>query len=161
MRVDNLGSDEEWKMEYKIVPLEEKHVPELANIEAALFSLPWSEKAYSDLLKHDYCHYLVAEENGEPVGFAGMTLLGDEGDIDKVMVEPRHQRKGIADALLEALFALGKEQGAVAYTLEVRASNEPAIRLYEKHGFVSEGVRPRFYEKPTEDALIMWKRCKE
>ena len=161
MRVDNLGSDEEWKMEYKIVPLEEKHVPELADIEAALFSLPWSEKAFSDLLKHDYCHYLVAEENGEPVGFAGMTLLGDEGDIDKVMVEPRHQRKGIADALLEALFALGKEKGAATYTLEVRASNEPAIRLYEKHGFVSEGVRPRFYEKPIEDALIMWKRCKE
>ena len=158
MRVDNLGSDEEWKMEYKIVPLEEKHVPELADIEAALFSLPWSEKAFSDLLKHDYCHYLVAEENGEPVGFAGMTLLGDEGDIDKVMVEPRHQRKGIADALLEALFALGEEKGAAAYTLEVRASNEPAIRLYEKHGFVSEGVRPRFYEKPIEDALIMWKR---
>ena len=158
MRVDNLGSDEEWKMEYKIVPLEEKHVSELAKIEAVLFSMPWSEKAFSDLLKHDYCHYLVAEENGEPVGFAGMTLLGDEGDIDKVMVEPRHQRQGIADALLGALFILGAENGAVAYTLEVRASNEPAIRLYEKHGFVSEGVRPRFYEKPTEDALIMWKR---
>ncbi|MBQ9489108.1 MAG: ribosomal protein S18-alanine N-acetyltransferase [Lachnospiraceae bacterium] len=145
-------------MDYKIVPLADRHVSELADIEAALFSMPWSEKAFSDLLKHDYCHYLVAEENGEPVGFAGMTLLGDEGDIDKVMVEPGHQRQGIADAMLEALFSLGAEKGAAAYTLEVRASNTPAIRLYEKHGFVSEGVRPRFYEKPTEDALIMWKR---
>ena len=145
-------------MDYKIVPLADRHVPGLAKIEAALFSMPWSEKAFLDLLKHEYCHYLVAEENGEPVGFAGMTLLGDEGDIDKVMVEPRHQRQGIADALLEALFILGEEKGAAAYTLEVRASNEPAIRLYEKHGFVSEGVRPRFYEKPIEDALIMWKR---
>ena len=144
-------------MEYQIVSLEERHVPGLANIEAKLFSMPWSEKAFSDLLRHDYCHYLVAEENGEPVGFAGMTLLGDEGDIDKVMVEPGHQRQGIADALLEALLALGEEKGATAYTLEVRVSNEPAIRLYEKHGFVSEGVRPRFYEKPMEDALIMWK----
>lgn len=145
-------------MEHKIVPLEERHVSELAKIEAELFSVPWSENAFSDLLKHDYCHYLVAEEQGELVGFAGMTLLGDEGDIDKVMVEPGHQRQGIADALLEALFLLGAEKGAAAYTLEVRASNTPAIRLYEKHGFVSEGVRPRFYEKPTEDALIMWKR---
>ena len=145
-------------MERKIVPLEERHVSELAKIEAELFSLPWSENAFADLLKHDYCHYLVADENGDPVGFAGMTLLGDEGDIDKVMVELGHQRQGIADAMLEALFSLGAEKGAAAYTLEVRASNTPAIRLYEKHGFVSEGVRPRFYEKPTEDALIMWKR---
>ena len=93
-----------------------------------------------------------------PVGFAGMTLLGDEGDIDKVMVDPAHQRQGIADALLSALFTQGDQLGATAYTLEVRVSNEPAIRLYQKHGFESAGVRPRFYEKPAEDALIMWKR---
>ncbi|MBP5282740.1 MAG: ribosomal protein S18-alanine N-acetyltransferase [Lachnospiraceae bacterium] len=120
--------------------------------------MPWSEKAFADLLTHDYCHYLVAEKDGEPVGFAGMTVSCGEGEIDKVMVAPSCQRQGIADALLTALFELGKEIGVTAYTLEVRVSNEPAIRLYEKHGFRSEGVRPRFYEKPTEDALIMWKR---
>ena len=147
-------------MEYRIVPLEEKHAPVLAQMEEKLFSLPWSEKAFEELLTHDYCHYLVAEEAGVPVGFAGMTLLGDEGDVDKVMVDPEHQRQGIADALLQELFTLGEELGATAYTLEVRVSNEPAIRLYEKHGFQSEGVRPRFYEKPTEDALIMWRRLK-
>ena len=147
-------------MEYRIVPLEEKHAPVLAQMEEKLFSLPWSEKAFEELLTHDYCHYLVAEEAGVPIGFAGMTLLGDEGDVDKVMVDPEHQRRGIADALLQKLFALGEELGAAAYTLEVRISNEPAIRLYEKHGFQSEGVRPRFYEKPTEDALIMWRRLK-
>ncbi|MCR5460052.1 MAG: ribosomal protein S18-alanine N-acetyltransferase [Acetatifactor sp.] len=145
-------------MEYRIVPLEEKHAPALARMEEKLFSLPWSRKAFEELLTHDYCHYLVAEEAGVPIGFAGMTLLGDEGDVDKVMVDPEHQRQGIADALLRELFALGEELGAAAYTLEVRVSNEPAISLYEKHGFQSEGVRPRFYEKPVEDALIMWKR---
>ena len=145
-------------MAYEIVPLSEKHVQVLSKIEAMLFSVPWSEKAFAELLTHDYCHYLVAEENGVPVGFAGMALLGDEGDIDKVMVDPAHQRQGIADALLSALFTQGDQLGATAYTLEVRVSNEPAIRLYQKHGFESAGVRPRFYEKPAEDALIMWKR---
>ena len=143
-----------------IVELGEKHVPALTRIEERLFSLPWSEKAFLELLRHEYCHYLVAECGGEAVGFAGMTTSFGEGEIDKVMVDPEFQRQGIADALLEALFKWGKTLGVTAYTLEVRVSNEPAIRLYEKHGFQSEGVRPRFYEKPTEDALIMWKRLK-
>ena len=145
-------------MKYKIVPLSEKHVSGLAAMEKDLFSLPWSEKAFAELLTHDYCHYLVAEEEGEPVGFAGMTVLGDEGDVDKVMVDKAHQRQGIADELMKGLLSLGETLGVTAYTLEVRVSNEAAIKLYEKQGFQGEGVRPRFYEKPTEDALIMWKR---
>jgi hydroxylamine reductase (hybrid-cluster protein) len=60
--------------------------------------------------------------------------------------------------MLEELLRLGAERGITAYTLEVRVSNAPAIRLYEKFGFVSEGIRPGFYEKPTEDAMIMWRR---
>ena len=60
--------------------------------------------------------------------------------------------------MLEELLRLGNERGITAYTLEVRVSNAPAIHLYEKFGFVSEGIRPKFYEKPTEDAMIMWRR---
>lgn len=143
---------------FKIVPFSEKHVQALAKMEAQLFSQPWSEKTFRELLAHDYCHYLVAEREGEPVGFAGMTVSFGEGEIDKVMVDPSWQRHGVADALMKALFELGESIGTSEFTLEVRVSNEPAIRLYEKHGFRSEGVRPRFYEKPTEDALIMWRR---
>lgn len=141
-----------------IVELSGKHVPALAKMEERLFSVPWSEKSFQELLRHDYCHYLVAERDGKVAGFAGMTTSFGEGEIDKVMVDPEYQRQGIADALLAALFEMGERLGVTAYTLEVRVSNEPAIRLYEKHGFVNEGVRPRFYEKPTEDAMIMWKR---
>lgn len=142
----------------KIVLLAKEHVPRLAEMERELFSLPWSERAFQELLTHEYCHYLVALKDGVPVGFAGMTVLADEGDVDKVMVDPAFQRSGVADRLLGELFRLGDALGVTAYTLEVRVSNVPAIRLYEKHGFQGEGVRPGFYEKPAEDALIMWRR---
>ena len=142
----------------EIVPFSEKHAQDLAKMEARLFSQPWSEKAFRELLTHDYCHYLVAEHEGKTIGFAGMTVSFGEGEIDKVMVDPAFRRQGIADALMEALIQLGKGIGTSEFTLEVRVSNEPAIHLYEKHGFQSEGVRPRFYEKPVEDALIMWRR---
>lgn len=144
--------------DYRIVPLEEKHVTGLAKLEMRLFSLPWSERAFRDLLNHDYCHYLVAEQGDKVIGFIGMTVSFHEGEIDKVMVDPDCQGRGVGDALMKALLELGAENGVSSYTLEVRVSNQPAIRLYEKHGFLGEGVRPRFYEKPTEDALIMWKR---
>lgn len=144
--------------DYQIVPLRKEHAAQLARMEKELFSQPWSEKAFEELLTRDYFHYLVAEQGGKAIGFAGMTTSFDEGEIDKVMVDPAWQRRGVADSLLNALFDAGEGLGISAYTLEVRVSNEPAIRLYEKHGFCGEGVRPRFYEKPTEDALIMWKR---
>ena len=59
--------------------------------------------------------------------------------------------------MLQELFVVGESIGVENFTLEVRVSNAPAIHIYEKLGFVSAGVRPRFYEKPVEDAMIMWK----
>ena len=143
---------------YHIMPLTEAHVKRLAKLEAEIFADAWSENAFRNLLTHDYCHYLVAEADGKVAGFAGMTVIAGEGDVDKVMVAPEYRRRGLAEELLRELFALGEGLGVEAYTLEVRVSNAPAIRLYEKMGFCGEGVRPGFYEKPKEDALIMWKR---
>ena len=142
----------------EICELSERHVPELAVMEAKLFSMPWSENAFRQLLTKEYFHYLVALKGDKVIGFAGMTTSFGEGEIDKVMVDPEFQRRGVADALMTAVTSLGAKLGITAYTLEVRVSNVPAIRLYEKHGFHGEGVRPRFYERPTEDALIMWRR---
>lgn len=142
----------------EIVSLQERHVAELAALEAVVFTDPWSEGAYRELLTHPYCHYLVAELDGRVVGFAGMTVSLDEGDIDKVMVAPEMRRRGMADRLLESLMAWGAELGVKDYTLEVRRGNAPAIALYEKHGFVSEGIRPGYYSNPREDAMILWKR---
>ena len=131
---------------------------ELAKIEKEAFSMPWSKKAISELADIQYGIYLTAEYEGSPVGLAGLKNAAGEGEIDKVMVKKDLRRMGIADALLSELIRTGDAEGISAYTLEVRVSNAPAIGLYEKHGFVSEGVRPGFYDAPKEDALIMWKR---
>jgi ribosomal-protein-alanine N-acetyltransferase len=138
--------------------MREADVPVLAQLEQAIFSVPWSDRAFAELLSHSYCLYLVAEADGRVVGCAGMTMLGDEGDIDKVMIQESYRGQGLGLALLQKLLAEGADRGITAFTLEVRAGNVPAISLYEKLGFVSEGTRPRFYEKPVEDALIMWRR---
>lgn len=69
-----------------------------------------------------------------------------EGNIDNVVTAPEYRNLGIGGKMLEELLRLGNERGITAYTLEVRVSNAPAIHLYEKFGFVSEGIRPKFYE---------------
>ena len=138
--------------------LEQSDIEPLSKIEEAAFSMPWSPRDFADLLKRDYCLYLVAEVDGRVAGSAGMTDICHEGSIDNVVVAEEYRGQGIAQKLLEELFKIGTERGIQAYTLEVRVSNQIAIHIYEKAGFVSEGIRPRFYEKPMEDALIMWKR---
>lgn len=145
-------------MSIVVRPFEQRDIDSLLEMEQRLFSLPWSRTDFENLLTRDYCHYLVAEEEGSAVGFLGMTLLCGEGDVDKVMVLPEKQGKGICQEMFLGLFALGESLGAEAYTLEVRVSNQRAIHVYEKMGFAGEGIRPGFYEKPKEDALIMWKR---
>ena len=141
-----------------IRPIAEKDIKRLAEIEADSFNTPWSEQSFRDLLSIDYARYLVAEIAGEVVGSAGMRVVCGEGDIDNVVVEKSHRGQGIAQKLIEELLELGEKEGVKEFTLEVRVSNAPAIHVYEKAGFKSEGVRPGFYEKPTEDALIMWRR---
>lgn len=141
-----------------IRPLREEDAPALARMEREIFSMPWTERAFAELLDRFYNLYLVAEWEGSLVGCAGLTVLGNEGDIEKVMVREDSRGRGIADSMLGELIAAGERLGITEFTLEVRAGNLPAIRLYEKFGFVSEGIRPRFYEKPVEDAVIMWRR---
>lgn len=133
-------------------------IPTLVRMEADNFTMPWTGKAFAELLTREYCLYLAAVADGTPVGFAGLVNLCGEGGIDKVMVEEKMRGRGIASALLESLLAEGRKNGITAFTLEVRVSNLPAIGLYEKFGFRTEGIRPGFYEKPVEDAAIMWLR---
>lgn len=145
-------------MKILIRPLEKADAVSLAELDRNSFSLPWSATEFEQLLTRDYCTYFVAEADGQIVGCAGYVLLCGEADIDKVVVEERVRGQGIASDLMGTLINYGKQHGVEAFTLEVRASNEPAIRLYEKYGFVTEGIRPGFYEKPVEDAKIMWRR---
>ena len=146
-------------MEIAIRELREEDIEELARIESESFSMPWSADSFRKLLAHAYCHYLVALADGKVVGCCGYTDLCHEDNIDNVVVASAYRRRGIGEALLRELGVRGDAMQVEAYTLEVRVGNLEAIRLYQKLGFVAEGVRPRFYEKPVEDALIMWRRC--
>lgn len=136
-------------------------VVRVAELERMIFSDPWSENVYRQTLALDETIYLVicdSEKRENIIGVAGVRNIVGDGEITNVMVLPEYRQKGLAYRLLQELIEKGREIGITAYTLEVRASNSSAIRLYEKLGFISAGIRPGFYEHPKEDALIMWKK---
>lgn len=141
----------------EIVEMNETHVAPIAALEKICFSDPWSEKSIAYELTSRLSYWLVALENGEVVGYIGSQSVLGESDMMNVAVHPDHRRKGIAEALIAALSAGLKERGNVCLTLEVRASNTPAITLYDKLGFTQVGQRPNYYRNPKEDALIMRK----
>ncbi len=142
----------------EIRPLEEGDVEALAAIEAKSFSMPWTAEDFRNMILIPDALYLVAHVDGRVAGSAGLRLICGEGFIDNVVVDEAHRGQGIAQALMAQLETAALERGAGDLTLEVRKSNAPAIHVYEKAGFVSEGIRPNFYENPTEDAVIYWKR---
>ncbi len=138
--------------------LRAEDVPAVSRLEEQTFSMPWSAESFFRMIEKEDTAYFVAEEDGKILGGCGLLLIAGEGNITNVVVAPQARRRGIATGLLTYLLSEGDRAGLTAYTLEVRVSNAAAIGLYEKLGFVSEGIRPNFYEKPREDAVIMWKR---
>ena len=142
-----------------IVPMAERHLAALAAIEKACFHAPWSETMLREELGKGI--FLVAERDGAAVGYVGCQTVLDEGYITNVAVSPDCRRQGIARALLDELKARAAQAGLSFVTLEVRASNAPAIALYEGAGFVRVGVRKNFYTAPTEDAVLMTLFLKE
>lgn len=145
-------------MDIIIREMTEADVPQVAVLETSNFSMPWSEKAFYEQLNNEHALYMVAVYNETVLGVCGLLESFDEADICNVSVEHSHQNKGIATKMLKTLMEEGARRGIIAFTLEVRAGNLSAIHLYEKLGFVTEGIRPGFYERPKEDAVIMWKR---
>lgn len=137
--------------------MEEKDIPQVYAIEEETFSMPWSKKAFEESISYYHTLFLVAELDGEIAGYCGCYQSLEEAEITNVAVKRQLRGHGIGRRLLEELMRMGKEQGAFAYTLEVRISNQAAIHLYEKLGFTSFGIRKNFYEKPKEDAMIMWR----
>jgi len=152
-------------------------LPGVLTVERACFTEPWSEASYRAALLQPYTTYYVAEAvvadlvpaegtrsltaaGSRIIATCGLYNLAGEGELTNVAVLPGWRGLGISRRLLERLFEeLEDEIGD--YTLEVRAGNLPAIRLYESFGFTAEGRRPGFYDRPREDALIYWKRRKK
>lgn len=143
-------------MSFRIVPITAAHLPQLAALEQVCFPAdPWSEDLFRDALENPRVCILLAEgEDGAALGYAVLSTVLDEGNLDNIAVAPDVRRQGVADALLRALTGFGRERLSVLM-LEVRASNIPAIALYEKHGFAAVGRRKNYYEAPKEDAVLM------
>lgn len=138
-----------------IVPMEQRHVPQVAALEALCFPDPWSEKSVSSELTNPLAYWLVALEGELLAGYVGSQTVMDESDMMNIAVHPDFRHRGIAEALIRALTEGLCARGSHSLTLEVRASNEAAHGLYAKLGFVQVGRRPRYYLNPREDADIL------
>lgn len=142
-------------MSWKLVPMTAELIPGIAEIERLCFAQPWSEAALREELFNESASFIAAlTEDGRVAGYAGLHCVLDEGYIANVAVRPDFRRQGVAEALLGAFLRFGRAKLAFL-TLEVRASNTPAISLYEKHGFREVGRRKGYYQDPKEDAIIM------
>lgn len=139
--------------------MKKEDLDRVSQIEKECFSTPWSRDAFEDMIDNPLALYMVAEDKGYVVANCGVISAAGEGDICNVAVDPAYRKRGIGEKLLsEIMNVASKELLVEAFTLEVRASNKAAISLYEKLGFVNEGIRPGFYTSPKEDAVIFWKR---
>lgn len=118
----------------------------------------WTGKQLRDACNAKDTIYVVAERNGELCGLCGVQNISGDGEITNVSVIPEARQSGVAYKMLRQLIERGHGIGITSYTLEVRAKNAPAVALYEKLGFKSEGVRSHFYTNPEDDAVIYWKR---
>jgi [ribosomal protein S18]-alanine N-acetyltransferase len=129
----------------------------IEEIEQKAYPTPWSRSMFASELAKPTSICLGAFEGEDLVGYVINSRYVDAWHVMNVAVDPEHQRRGIASALLERLFELTRDDERRGYTLEVRVSNEDAIRLYERLGFESRGIRRGYYTDNREDALIMWR----
>ena len=138
----------------EIIPMNESHVAAVAELEKQNFSEPWPEIAVRSELTNQLALWLVAVEDGVVVGYVGSQTVLQEADMMNIAVGEGFRRRGIARMLVEELI---RRLDAYQLTLEVRASNAPAIALYEKLGFAQVGLRKNYYRNPKEDARILRK----
>ncbi len=145
-------------MKIKITRAKASDVDAISEIEKACFAVPWSyEMLHSDIVDSIVADYFVAkDEQGRALGFCGMYDVAEEAHITNIGVLPQYRGRGIAGQLVATMIKNAEAHGCQAITLEVRVGNEPAIRLYRKYGFVTEGIRKHYYGVNGEDAFIMW-----
>ena len=145
-----------------IEPMKRQHLRQILPIERGAYPKSWSRRVFESELaqvENGSRWYLVGRSRKRVVGYAGLWIVDDpdghQAHVTNIVVDPAERRAGIATALLVALARAAIERGCVAWTLEVRASNDGALDLYRRFGFAPAGVRKRYYEN-TEDAIVMW-----
>ena len=139
------------------IPMDESHVSQVAELEKLCFNDPWSVNGIAYELTNPLSLWLVAAEADNVVGYVGSQSVMDEADMMNLAVDEKYRRMGIGKALVDQLVERLQERCVRSLTLEVRVSNQPAISLYESMGFLVVGRRPKYYQKPKEDALILRK----
>lgn len=142
----------------RIRRMKQEDIEEVCEIEKSIFSMPWKKKDFLDSIQKQTNLYLIAEVEGNIVGYCGLWGIVGEGQINNVAIRREYRGCGIASEMLKQLLEKAREMGLEEFTLEVRESNQSAICLYQKLGFQKEGIRENFYQNPIENAIIMWIR---
>lgn len=143
------------KMDFVIEPLTSNFAYDVSIIEAECFSTPFKESDILAYLKESYWHFFVARRGEEILGYISFTLIIDEISICNVAVSKKYRNQKIASNLINALLDFSKKNEVKRIFLEVRESNNPAISLYEKFGFVRVGISKNHYTLPKENAILM------
>lgn len=128
---------------------------QVMEIENENFSRPWTETGFFTFLIRQDTLFLVAEKEDEIVGYCGVVMVQEEGDITNVSVKKEEQNQGIGKLLISKLIEETSAMDIEKLFLEVRESNERAIHVYETAGFVQNGCRKNYYEDPVENAVLM------
>jgi ribosomal-protein-alanine N-acetyltransferase len=134
----------------------ETDLEQVYSIEKETFLEPWSKEDFLNAFQNENNGYLVAEDQEGIIGYCGYWGIAGEGYIYNVAVKKENRKNQIGYQLLKELIDHGLRKGIKDFTLEVRYTNEAAIRLYKRIGFEAAGIRKDFYSKPKEDAVIMW-----
>jgi [ribosomal protein S18]-alanine N-acetyltransferase len=144
-------------LQLQVVPMRRRHIPAVLRIEGKVYPRPWSAGLFlSELAQKGSRIYFVARNRGKVVGYAGVMILGDEGHVTNIAVDPDFHRRGIGLRLMLALVDGSRGRGIRSMTLEVRRANTGAQTMYRKFGFQVVGVRRGYYVETGEDAYIMW-----
>ncbi len=142
-------------MEYQLVPMDKSHLAQVAELDKAYFSRPWSQDSWESELYNTTVSLVVAEtEDGYVLGYGVLGVILDEGCLEKLAVREACRRQGVAQAILGSYLRYGEENLAFI-TLEVREDNAPAIALYAKNGFTEVGRRKNYYSEVHKDAILM------
>lgn len=144
----------------KVIKMLKHHIDEVVFIENESFTIPWSKNSFlREIEKNKDAIYFVAINNytNQVLGYGGMWNIANEAHITNIAVSSKFRGRGIGSQILKKVIQVAKDNNLSGITLEVRASNEIAKKLYFKHGFILEGIRKEYYEDNREDALIMWK----
>jgi [ribosomal protein S18]-alanine N-acetyltransferase len=136
--------------------LREEDIDAVMEIEKRCFTTNWSREALMNEIGNQCAFYVVGVSEGRIVGYGGEWLIMDEAHITTIAVEPESQGNRFGERLLIALLREARYRGGRRATLEVRASNQVALRMYAKYGFETVAIRRKYYQDTDEDALIMW-----